>query len=109
MYNHHIRASYDIKNEASFPVINNKKNKSSLNKKVSDSNTTLVTASITNDDSTIVSSFSHDDFLKMLDKNNTIFKKDIEASFNKEVVEKLQLNNNVMIETISNVLHRYKV
>ena len=108
MYNRHIRASYDIKNEASFPVINNKKNKSSLNKKVSDSNTTSVTASITNDDSTIVSSFSHDDFLKMLDKNTT-FKEDIEDSFNEEVVEKLQLNNNVMIETISNVLYRYKV
>ena len=48
----------------------------------------------------IVSSFFHDDFLKMLDKNNTTFKEDIEASFKKKVVSQLQLHDDTMMATI---------
>ena len=43
----------------------------------------------------------HDDFLKYLDKNNTTFKEDIEASFKKKIVKKLQLNIDEMMETIN--------
>ena len=55
-YKRHIRASYDIKNEASFPVIEHKKKKPST-KHITDTNDTPATISITNDDCTIVSSF----------------------------------------------------
>ena len=39
----------------------------------------------------------------MLDKNNTIFKEDIEieASFKKEVAAQLQVHNDTMMETIN--------
>ena len=35
----------------------------------------------------------------MLDKNNTTFKEDIEASFKKEVAAQLQMHNDTMMET----------
>ena len=35
----------------------------------------------------------------MLDKNNTTFKEDIEASFKKEVAAQLQVHNDTMMET----------
>ena len=66
-YKRHIHASYDIENEASFPDINNKKKRHSTTT-IIDLNETSATESITNDESTIVSTFSHDDFLKMLEK-----------------------------------------
>ena len=66
-YKRHIRASYDIENTKSFPNIENKKKKYSTSI-VTTTNDTTATASITNDESTIISTFSHDDFLKMLGK-----------------------------------------
>ena len=66
-YKRHIRASYDIENTKSFPNIENKKKKYSPSI-VTTSNDTSATVSITNDESTIISTFSHDDFLKMLEK-----------------------------------------
>ena len=62
------RVSYDLDNDAFFPVIDNKKNKSSPKQQASEYNTTSAIASVTNDVSTIVLPFYHDDFLKMLDK-----------------------------------------
>ena len=62
-YKRHIRASYDIENTKSFLNIENKKKKYSTSI-VTTSNDTSATASITNDESTIISTFSHDDFLK---------------------------------------------
>ena len=50
-----------------FPSSTTKKKKHSPTI-LSDSNDTSTTASITNDESTIESSFSHDDFLKILEK-----------------------------------------
>ena len=66
-YKSHIRVSYDIENGASFPVIDNKKKKNSPTI-LPVSNDTSATATITNDESTIVSSFPHDDFKKILGK-----------------------------------------
>ena len=80
-YTRHIRASYDIENETPFPVIEHKKKKQST-KHITDLNDTSTTASITNDDSTLASSFSHEDFLKILETNSTQFKADIEGPFN---------------------------
>ena len=64
-------------------------------KKTSDihSPTTNTTFSIWNEESTIVYNFSHNDFLKMIEINNTSFKKEIVSSFKDEVAEKLSLNN----------------
>ena len=70
-YKRHIRASYDIENTKSFPNLENKKKKYSTSI-VNTTNDTTATASITNDESTIISSFSHDDFLKMLKKKQLI-------------------------------------
>ena len=98
-YKHHIRASYDIGNEVSFPVIDNKKKKSPPNQ-ITDSNETPITASITNDDSTIVSSFFNNDLLEILEKKTT-FKEDIEASFKKKVDVQLQAHNDSMMKTIN--------
>ena len=50
------------------------------------SNTTTTMVSLSNEESIIVSSFSHGDFLKML-KNNNTFKTDIETSLKQEVAE----------------------
>ena len=92
-----------------------------LQKKTSDihSTTTTTTASISNEKSTNVFNFSHDDFLKMLDINNNSFKKELESSFKNEVAEKLFLNNlaisknfnqrfssfqTVMLQTIKNIV-----
>ena len=99
-YKRHIRASYDIENDTSFPTIENKKKKHSSSI-THDTNNTSATASITNVESTTVSTFSHDDFLKMLEKNNTSFKEEIEASFKHEVAEQLQANNDSMMEKIN--------
>ena len=77
------------------------KRKKSSPKQVSDSKATSVTASITNDNSVIVLSFTYNDFLKMLDKNNTIFKEDIETSFKQEIVEQLQMYNDKMMEIMN--------
>ena len=46
-----------------------------------------------------MSSFSHDDFLKMLGK--TQFKKAFDASFKQEVADQLKTNNDSMIEKIN--------
>ena len=77
------------------------KRKKSSPKQVSDSKATSVTASITNDNSVIVLSFTYNDFLKMLDKNNTTFKEDIETSFKQEIVEQLQMYNDKMMEIMN--------
>ena len=37
----------------------------------------------------------------MLDKNNTIFKEDIETSFKQEIVEQLQMYNDKMMEIMN--------
>ena len=66
-----------------------------------DSNDTFATASITNDESSIVSLFSHDDFLKILEKNNNQFKEKIEISFKQEVTEQLKTNNDSMMKKIN--------
>lgn len=77
-----------------FPSSITKRKNDPLNKKVSYSNATSATTSVTNDDSTIVSSFYRDE-------NNTIFKGDIEASLKKEVTDQLQLYNDAMMEIIN--------
>ena len=71
-----------------------------ISKKVFNSNETSATAPGANYASTIVSSFSHDDFLKMLEKNNTTFKENIVDSFKKAVATQLQLHNDTMMETM---------
>ena len=94
----HIRASYDVDNIHAFQAIGNKKGKTS--KKTSDihSTTTNTTTSISNEESTIVFNFSHDDFLKMLEINNNSFKKELEYTFKDEVTEQLRLNNLAITE-----------
>ena len=66
-----------------------------------DSNDTSATASIINDESAIVSSFSHDDSLKILGKNNAQFKKEFEASFKQQVADQLKTNNDSMMDEIN--------
>ena len=66
------------------------------------------TTSITNDDSIIVSSFSHNDFLKMLEENITTFKEDIETSFNKKVAAQLQAHKDSMMEIINQRFTSFK-
>ena len=96
-YKRHIRASYDIDNETSFPDINNKKKKHS-NTTITDSNDTSATASITPYESTIMLTFSHDD---LLEKNNNTFEEEIEASFMQEVAAQLQTHNESMMKKIN--------
>ena len=89
----HIRASYDVDNITAFPAIGNKKGKTSKTFSDIHSTTTNTTTSISNEESTIVSNFSHDNFLKILETNNTSFKKEIEITFKNKVAEQLRLNN----------------
>ena len=42
----------------------------------------LTTASLSNDDYTIQSSFNHDDFLKQMEENNNKVRSEIETSYN---------------------------
>ena len=97
----HIRASYDVDNPKTFPTIGNKKGKTNNTTNDTHSTTTNTTTSISNEDSTNVSNFSHDDFLKMLDKNNQSFKKELESSFKNEVAEQLRLNNLAITENFN--------
>lgn len=71
----HIRASYDLDNITAFAAIGNTKGKTS--KKSSDihSTTTNIITSISNEEFTIISNFSHDGFFKILETNNTSLKK----------------------------------
>ena len=96
-----------FQNEWSFPVIDNIKKKLSP-KQRTDSIEIPATASITNDDSIIVSSLSHNDFLKMLEKNITTFKEDIETSFNKKVAAQLQAHKDSMMEIINQRFTSFK-
>ena len=77
--------------------------KEKLQKKTSDihSTTTNTTTSISNEDSTNVTNFSHDDFLKILDNNNKFFKKELESSFKNEVAEQLRQNNPAITENFN--------
>ena len=64
----HIRASYVIKNTDYFPILGNTNIKISPKFNEINSNTTTTTVSLSNKESTISPSFSHDDFLKTLQK-----------------------------------------
>ena len=99
--NRHIRASYDVDNPNTFPTIGNKKGKNSTKTSDIHSTTTNTTTSISNEKSTNVSNFSHDDFLKMLDANNNSFKKELESSFKNKVAEQLRLNNLAITENFN--------
>ena len=46
------------------------------------SHATLTTASLSNDDYTIQSSFNHDDFLKQMEENNNKLRSEIKTSYN---------------------------
>ena len=78
-----------------------KRTKHLPNKKLFDSNAPLSTVTVTFFSSTILSSFSHNNSLKMLEKNNTTFKEDIKTSFKKEVATKLQLHKDTMMEKMN--------
>ena len=60
-----VNVSYDVGDERVFPTLNNKKTKTTETP-TNDlaSHATLTTASLSNDDYTIQSSFGHDEFLK---------------------------------------------
>ena len=97
----HIRASYDVDNLTNFPTIGNKKGKTSKQTSDIHSTTTNTTTSISNEECTNVSNFSHNDFLKMLNTNNKSFKKELESSFKNEVAEQLRLNNLAITENFN--------
>ena len=77
--------------------------KKERHKKTSDihSTTTNTITSISNEESTIVSNFSHDDFIKMLKTNNNSFKKELESTFKDEVAEQFRINNLVITENFN--------
>ena len=102
-YDHHkihINAIFDLPTTSKTEHLKTKRKKKPPTI-LPDSNDTSTTASITNDESTIVSSFSHDVLLKMLEKNNTQFKKEFESSFKQEVADQLKTNNDSIMDKIN--------
>ena len=71
---HHIEVSYDIKNPDSFSILDNKRVKTSPKTNDISSNTTTTAVYLSNKEFIILFSFSHSEFLKILENKHIYLK-----------------------------------
>ena len=100
-FKRNVNVSYNIEDERVFPTLNNKKIRT-IETPANDLvfHATLTTASLSNDDYTIHSSFSHDEFLKQMEEKNNKLRSEIETSYNQEIKKQLRIYNTTLMSTI---------